>query len=218
MDNENGSGFEGIDRERAQRDIEGFGQATYDIYKKLENACTNFFSDLKNKWGSPKAVEYTLPYSHRLEELVSQLAIEAGHIYHGAYDAANVLLKAHGEEPFVDNYELFPDSLYTVSFEVCDTDVNGLTGMDKAGVKVILNTFTTIIHSVIEDLAALPTGISFYDSEGVLVETYDRNLFYLQREISMWTNTLITKINESIDEEIDNILLAKEEAQDIMQA
>jgi len=48
--------------------------------------------------------------------------------------------------------------------------------MDKEGVRILLSTFKKQVQNYINRIDALPEGISFYDPQGDLVETYNRGL------------------------------------------
>ncbi len=212
------SGFDGIDRDRAQEDLLSFDDEARSIFNGLENECHDFFLNLCGKWASPIAKDYTTGLTKKYEECVVSFGNSAKHLVHGAEEAANILLKANGQEPIPAIISDLGVSVTTRTFWPCGDTKDGLTGMDREGVRILLASFSEQIKGYINRIDALPEGISFYDTDGVLVETYNRNLDTLKDTTQTLLDQTKKDMNKYIDSEIDNILMAKKEAQDVMNA
>ncbi len=220
------SNFDGIDRERAKKDIDSFFDEANNIYEDLWNEAYGFFDVLEEKWASPVACDYTADVAPRFQECCQRYEKEAEHIANGATDAANVLLAANGDDcidVFRDPYPVMGPAGVMGDFSVCRSSINtlagdSLVGMDKEGVRILLSTFKKQVQNLISRIDALPEGISFYDPKGDLVETYNRGLKSFKTEFQDLLDELINQMDIYINTEVDNILLAKQEAQEAMQA
>ena len=149
------------------------------------------------------------------------------HIVHGAEDAANILLKSNGEDAIhvVLGGTRWADSQgnsgegygapFNVNFQ-CSRNLDGLVGMDTAGVKVQLENYKTKVSSIIASFDSLPNGISFYDPKGKLVDTYDRNLSTFKQKFQNFFDDFVLNMSNYVETEKDNIELAKVQAEQAM--
>lgn len=111
-------------------------------------------------------------------------------------------------------FMLFPFHLSTCMEETAE----GHVGMDTEGVRIALEAFKTEYSSALGCIDNLPEGISFYDPEGNLVETYNRNLKTFKDKFSEIFSEVATKMDGYVNTEADNIELAKAQAVSTMSA
>ena len=149
------------------------------------------------------------------------------HIVHGAEDAANILLESNGEQKlhFDLGNTVWADSQgnsgegygapFNINFQ-CSQNLDGLVGMDTAGVKIELDNYKTKVSSIIARFDSLPNGISFYDPEDKLVSTYDRNLSAFKQKFQKFFDDFVLNMSGYIETEKDNIELAKVQAEEAM--
>lgn len=214
-------GFTGIDKMKTRTDIMNFdNDAVYALYR-CNRALDDFFGTLCVKWASPIAKTFTENEEEKAEEVFDSYWNKAEHIISGAYDAANILLSVNGEEELEKKidagdymFKIFPFHLCTCMEETAE----GHVGMDTEGVRIALEVFKTEYSSALDYIDDLPEGISFYDPEGNLVETYNRNLKTFKNKFSDIFLEVATKMDGYVNTEADNIELAKAQAVSTMSA
>ena len=214
-------GFTGIDKMKTQTDIMNFdNEAAHTLYR-CNKALDNFFGTLCVKWASPIAKTFTEDEEEKEEDVFDSYWNKLEHIISGAYDAANILLSVNGEEKLDKKIDagdymfvLFPFHLCTCMEETAE----GHVGMDTEGVRIALETFKTEYSSALDCIDNLPEGISFYDKEGKLVDTYNRSLKNFKDLFSVIFSEVATKMEGYVNTEADNIELAKAQAVSTMSA
>ena len=221
------SGFTGIDGQRAAKDINSYYEEAYSL---LSDYISNFrlFADfLEKKWASQTAFYYSKTLTSEINSILHEYYNELMHIVHGAEDAANILLESNGEEKL--HFDLantvWADSTgnhgeghgipHDIDFQ-CFQNLDGLVGMDTAGVKVELQNYKTKVSSIIASFDSLPNGISFYDPEDKLVDTYDRNLSAFKQKFQNFFDDFVLNMSNYVETEKDNIELAKVQAEQAM--
>lgn len=211
-------GFIGLDVERACAVLQKFHDSALDIELNYSKTLRNLFATLEVKWASPVAVDFSKKISQVTTDLYRSFSTTSMHIVSGAEEAATILARANGisfPQRFAVSAGSYDNSHFTCS---CKTDIHGLVGMDKASVKIAVDVFEAEMKSVLQSLEHLPKGIAFYDSENNLVNTYDRNIDEFISTFSSECEDLVKDMRGYIETEIDNILLAKNEASDTMSA
>jgi len=209
-------GITGIDRDRAKNDIMKFDADAAHALVVCHDTLDSFFSVLANRWASTNAKTFTEGVEKEEENIFNSYWNELERIISGAYEAANILLRSLGEVPLNEerNFQdymfiLFPFHLFT-----CKEEINGKVGMDTESVRTALATLKTKYNSAIDCIDDLPTGISFYDPDGELVDTYNSGLKSFKQKFKDVFDEVIKKMDEYITTETENIELAKEQAQD----
>ena len=214
-------GFTGIDKMKTRTDIMNFdNEAAHTLYR-CHQALDVFFGTLCVKWASPIAKTFTEDEEEKEEDVFESYWNKLEHIISGAYDAANILLSVNGEEE-LEKYINMGDYMFKIfPFHLCtckeETD-EGHVGMDTEGVRIALEAFKTEYSSALDCIDNLPEGISFYDKEGKLVDTYNRSLKNFKDLFSVIFSEVATKMEGYVNTEADNIELAKAQAVSTMSA
>ena len=221
------SGFTGIDGPRAARDINSYYEDAYSILNDYIHMFSLFADFLEKKWASQTAFYYSKTLTSEINSILHDYYNELMHIVHGAEDAANILLESNGEQKlhFDLGHRAWADSSGNhgegygkpsdINFQ-CSQNLDGLVGMDTAGVKVELQNYKTKVSTIIARFDSLPNGISFYDPEDKLVSTYDRNLSAFKQKFQKFFDDFVLNMSGYIETEKDNIELAKVQAEEAM--
>ena len=211
-------GFTGLDIVKAKSDLINFNTSTKNITSVYADTVMNFFDDLAKKWGSPNAVIFCNDYVNRLRESVNNLSTQLMHVVNGAVSAAQTIARSNGSTFSVDIEEVYAGKVAEELsvMPVCSESVNGVTGMAVENVKIIRDTFVTKTNEVITSLGNLPKGIAFYSTDGSLLNTYNTGIDTQVDGIKKEIDSVIKSLNSYIDTEANNILLAKQQANDMM--
>ena len=210
-------GFTGLDIERAEHDIDEFFEACSCAYSEMSISIENLAETLAMKWASPVAVEFSKEYNEKMEYLFTDFRTAYWHICSGASEAGRTLAIANGA--FWDyDMDLEPGSIREsgANFFSCKEELYGVTGMDTESVRVALETFNTAISAGLSDLDAVPDNIGFYDPNGQLVGSYNRNITEFKTKFRELFDDISDYIYSALYTETDNILLAKEQAAQAM--
>ena len=191
-----------------------------------------FYHTLQKVWCSPKAVDFGNKYLPRLNALHKKIIYVGATICFNATTAYNSLAEANNlpsiQPSYDDNFPNFskgftegdPKSLdldYLVdydgtTFELYKVSPNGIVGMNHLQVKQAMELFKSIVSETIGKLNDLPMDIAFYDPNGEMKYAYKDLINKLVEEINSEISEIITNINTALDTEVDNIMLAKEQA------
>ena len=148
---------------------------------------------------------------------------EYHHILSGAESAATALANANGQS-FSRNYSLESGTRYTNSLAdysnmpPCEESKNGVSGMDTESVRIALEEFKRSSSRAINSFDDIPNGIAFYDNNNSLVDVYSRNVNTFKSIFEDIFNNIINEITAYLETEQDNILLAKQQAEDTLRA
>lgn len=214
-------GFTGLDIQKSRKQIEKFSESGIKAYKEIVQAAYDFSSGLSEKWASPKAVEFSETFREKMSGIQNDFMTILEHRIHGANDAGKTIAKAHGASwtDVEDNlHSLYVDIYGNAAYVVCKEELNGTTGMAVDNVKILRDTFKTAMDKGLTTLDSVPKAIEFYDSNGSLLNSYGTGIEKLQREIREAVFLAYKDISNYIDTETDNILLAQQAANDILNA
>lgn len=220
-------GFIGIDAKRANQDIMDFHREAMNVCASFGDAFHNFFEDLKWKWASKPACEYTTTLLNTANGMFHEFYDEAWSIADGAIDALEILdrqLGGTGINITLDRGENsakiaeYLDSLGEPCKEVLSGAVGELVGMDVPAVKIILGNFETEMASVLRLLRSLPDSIAFYDQDGELLSTYSGGVQAFINKVDNETKKVSQSMNGYMGSETSNTLFAMEQADQAMKA
>ena len=204
-------GFTGLNIEGAHVQIENFYDTAYDVMAEIMDLEDMFLHDLRSKWASPNAVEFSVMTQNKISELYSTFVTYVNHIVHGANDAGRTLAVANGASwSDVNLMDRFGND--GIAGEPCLETLNGTTGMAVENVKIISDAFVTGMKNVLNTLNSVPTSISFYDANGDLLSSYSTGINKFSSQIENLTNSIVNTLKQYIETETNNILLAKEQA------
>jgi len=210
--------FTGLDIGRTQRDLAQFENSYMAVVGKMQNTFSVFFDVLATKWASANAVSFKNYYAPKAEKIVNDFGNHASRILSGAESAARSLAQSNGMG-FSAMYQLSPgitQSFATAYGENTKESINGVTGMAVQNVRLALEHFEANVRNITNALNELPKGIAFYSPDGALLSSYSANIGSLAAEFESVCTEMSTGIKSYMETEIDNILLAKEQAQSIM--
>ena len=99
---------------------------------------------------------------------------------------------------------------------VKDVSENGVVGMNHAQVKLYVTIFQEGVNKFLNELDEVPINIAFYDPNGDLQASYRNEINKMRNKITEIFDSARKDIGNALDEEIDTILLAKENATDVL--
>ena len=206
-------GFTGLNIDAAQRQIRNFNRNGYRIIEGIIIYEIEFLNNLAHSWASPNAVDFSKKTMNRFEMFNLHFADRIYHITSGAYKACKVLADVNGAACSIPDIERCNVEL---DCECCGDTLDGATGMATESVRIYTETFLTKLKEYAEDINSLPRAIEFYDLEGNLSETYSTGINEVSEELDSMISEISTEIKNYMDNESDNILLAKEQATDML--
>ena len=214
------SNLTGLDVKRAEDDIRSFDCSCAQVGNDLHDSFLNLYAWLRKHWASDNAVAYTTTNIKEINETTDDFLTTKLHILDGAVDAASNLARANGMSFNMSLYNREPGTKYT-SYNIdlpCSASINGVSGIDVEGAKIVLTTFELQMRKALAELDALPDGIAFYDPDGTMIGKYDRNLKEFKTKFESLLSSMKADITGYLDTEVNNVLLAKEKAVDSMTA
>lgn len=211
-------GLIGIDVASARAQIQELGEIGYNAYKSLDEAGRTFFEDLSTKWASPNAVAFCDTYARSLELAFNAFREKFYHVVHGANDAGRTLAKVHGDLWVDVGFPGEGVGSSSVGYCCCKENINGISGMAVENVKTICYSFRAAIQNAVASVYYLPTSIQFVSPDGSLVSEYAINIKSIVDEMGETLDPLSSAIWTYIETETDNILLAKNEAENILKS
>ena len=213
-------GFTGLNIEQANTEIQDFMSKTFEIKHDFEKCFKTLFEVLNKKWASSNAKSYTNQTIPEICELHANYWNTILHIIHGACDAANYLAEANGASftQYFGSIEAGFENESNLELSPCNAEINGAVGMDLASVKMAVEFFSRDTKTIISKLNVVPKKISFYDANGDLLSTYDRNVTEFIKQFSVLFDKIERALRLYLQSEQDNILLAKENATNTMSA
>ncbi len=208
-----GDGWTGINISDVQKQLDAFKDAMKQIKSKYVQGAIKFTSNLSLVWASEKAVDFNQQIVS-LEGFEEELNNCHNNILMSAAKAASFMAKYNGAE-FEYDYTLWHGHYF---FDKLQSEKDGLKGMNVALVKVALNDFHDKMKAVEADLDGVPMNFSMFDPAGDLQAEYkkmiDKSIIYIRNELS----TIETVLNKAIEEETNNIMLGKQQAENVMAA
>jgi len=213
--------FTGLDIEKAKIELKRFKDQCDEVSETINQTFLNFFETLETKWASENAVAFGKKYSPKIADFLAEFDTHYLHVLSGAASAAQTIAYANGmsfgsTEEY--NYMEVGEIIGAVDYynRNIQTSINGVTGMVVANVQIALELLQNGIAKVITNLNELPKGIAFYSPDGMLRHTYNTNIEKFITQFEALCNEMVAEIKSYMETEIDNILLAKEQAQSIM--
>ena len=216
----NGS-LTGLDVKRAESDIASFESDYFDVEDSLRVAFQDLYVWLNDHWASENAVSYTTINARNINQTLSRFMTVGRHIINGADEAADNLARANGESYYRTPVasRLTPGTYIDYNWvHPCQKSINGVSGIDVEGAKIVLTTFELQMKKALSGLDAMPDGIAFYDPDGTMLAKYDRNIKDFKQTFEELLSSMKQDIKGYLDKEVDNLLLAKEKAVDSMTA
>lgn len=210
-------GLIGLDTYRVSGQITDLCNYGYSALKQLEDATNVFLTDLRTKWASKNAYEFCQMVNREMEYVLIRLETQITHKVHGANDAARALARANGDS--WSDIEFIVEQKGDTGFaQGCFEEINGVSGMAVENVKIIADIFKNNVQKAMVTLNLIPNKISFCSPDGILISTYSTGIEALTNEVYEVTNELLNKIQTFINTETDNILLAKNEAENVLRS
>ncbi len=218
--------FTGLDVEKAKREILYFQESALNAEKTITTALEEFFTQLSKKWASPNAANFSKEYTAKFASEIQFLRTSIYHVINGAVDAGNILARANGTS-FLNVLEVLGQVLLSIKpgenasapeFAKCSVELNGAVGMAVENVKIIRDNFIKKITTGMDELNAVPRSISFFSTDGSLMNSYKTGIDTFISNFSTELEAVKNALNNLIDVETDNIILAKEQATNTMNA
>ena len=83
-------------------------------------------------------------------------------------------------------------------------------------VKVIVQEFETKITNVIERIGSIPTNIAYFDEDGSQQESYRNTINSMKEKITGLVDSIKADIKSASEEEENSVMLAKEQATQVL--
>ena len=211
---------------QAQQDINNFTEAYQAADIILQNAMGDFVDELSTKWYSPKAVEFWHFYVAERTILLTLITRTEWTILSNSVASYNILAKSNGAATMDNPYTTWASSTNPMLFtssrgdptfkEVSD---NGAVGMNTLAVKsMLIPLLVEGVNRSIEAFMDLPTNIAFYDPAGELQAKFKELIKNMVEQIRTQMGNILDKLQTDLEDEVENITLAKEAATDTLSA
>lgn len=232
-----GNGFTGFNPGQAKENIRNFAEYADNVDYFLKQAFEYLFSELYWKWCSPKAVEFDGKYNELSSSICGEFRTMTDNIATSAKEAYNVIARAHHEatiefNTISDLYIGFGNparndvSQHSTGYGargqlslqhlVASHPTSNAVGMNVSLVKVIVQEFETKITNVIERIGSIPTNIAYFDEDGSQQESYRNTINSMKEKITGLVDSIKTDIKSASEEEENSVMLAKEQATQVL--
>lgn len=207
---------EGINIESAKNSIMEYYNVSKAVLNNLYDVASNFLYGLKEVWASPNAVDFSQKFQNATSSLSQSFKIKVNHTLIGLFSAGAAICNAHGVAHEWHNAGLdglnVGDESFAVYGQVCEEKRNGTTGMVVQNVKLLVDELNNNIKQLSNSLNDLPSSVAFYSADGSLISSYQTGKEQFVEAFSRLFEQTNTKINEYIETETDNILIASSTA------
>lgn len=214
-------GFTGLNIEKSKQQIDEFGEKAKAAYDYIHTMIINFFDELRNNWGSPDAVDFSVKYTKSLDTLEREYKYSVRNVITGAINAGEILCKANGvsnsgfsdcgSEGFIGG-----EPLSILSTHLNST-VDGVTGMYVERVSGICAIFAKEKKvEAISLIEAIPTQIDFYSADGSLMSAYKTGIESFVSQFSDEFDSMLSEIKDNVDNVGITLLNVTEEAEKLL--
>ncbi len=220
----------GLNPQEVQQQIINFYWKALGIGIGFQNDCNHYSDSLITAWCSPKAVEFQKKFDriyvigYNIDALASQIA-------QSAVSAYNIVARIQGLEPLnIEEMNFNATNPKRISRNLRDAydhpnlenfkevSDSGVVGMNVGLVKVARSLFEQKVKEMINKLNDLPLDISLYDPEGSQKEAYKKAIQTMIDDIEERVRDAHAFIEDAIQTEQDTIMLAKQQATDVLSA
>lgn len=179
----------------------------------IGDAYKNFIDELSYCWASPKAVQFWTDMTPKYEDAIWQLQLLIDAMAQKMVDAYNFAARANGAG--TTNYKNEGGIGFDCGKLVDQKD--GIVGMNVTEVRdVILPAFQNDVGLALDELRSLPKSIALYDDENGQQHYFSINVDNIIEKVEENIDEIVSEINGALETETDNILLAKQNATDVM--
>lgn len=216
----------GLDLERAVRDIETFSQAASKNREEFYHAFSFLFEELSDLWASPNAKSFGEKFKREITDRLDQYDEDIAIICTNARRAYNILASQQGANTMGDSKWisfLAEDGSYSKGQFVGNMadlleEKNGRTGMNIEMIRLLLPNFVSKVNSALDSMSSLPSAIAFYDTNGSMQASFNDRISTMKQKIESTISSITTDLQTAMNEEENNLLLAKQQATDTMSA
>ncbi len=213
-------GITGFDPDKSKSYINDFVDRYDQIAFEFGNALSNMLIELSTKWYSPRTTGFWNESRYRVSNIVNLFYSTRKTILVNVFASYNCLARANNYPTTEDYYSekvrnIVSSELEELEFkEASDT---GAVGMNTMLVKnVILPVFTKTIDVCYQSLDNLPMSIAFYDPEGEIQAKYKELISTLRENLKKEVEVVMRALTYAIEQEADNIEIAKQNATDAL--
>ena len=207
-------GFTGLDIGKARSQLQNFNDMAYDGFYKIYNAAQTFLQEIGKNWASPNAVSFSNDFSSKFSSILSDFQTKVYHAINGCNAAGRALANANGASWSDVSCTLSSDCSFGAG---CSETLNGATGMVVDNVKTFRDELKANIESGVETVSFMPRAIDFYSTDGSLVSAYSTGIDKIAEAIKSACDEEYNIISGYIDTETNNIMIAKNSAEESMQ-
>ncbi|MBP5684091.1 MAG: hypothetical protein J6X02_02410 [Bacilli bacterium] len=184
---------------KAKKDIKEVNDAIIDIQNAYSLAVKDYFNTLYKTWTSPRALEFYGKAKPILVDIDSKIIDFNETTIRGLISSFNRIAPSHRE-----SYIGVSTGPYTkIDIDkLLEIGPNGIVGMVENEVGVATHTFNSKLLSIKNKVSAIPSKISFYDTNGHLAGSGDTKVgelrSLLDRSIDRIIVNIIADANDAI--------------------
>ena len=211
--------FTGFNQDLALNEIDEFAHTMHNIYISYLKCNETFFGEMSHKWASPNAIKFGNEMQPKVVSALLDI-VKLDRSYEiKLYDAYNDLCEKNGLTgvSFDIGNELEGrlrsiESNEILSKNVFKDNYFGSTGMNIEDAKVILDNYVNEMININEFLENIPLVVSFYDPGDEMLTAYVDSIIDIKEKVRNTAVELRKRVEEALNTETNNILIAKEHA------
>ncbi len=224
-----GDGFTGINPIEVEHQLSEIYEKAKEIVQEVEEASNTFRRELRNNWASPRAVDFGFATCGDFDNIICYSLDQFMSFLEKAGTAAISMLEANGAP--TGNISYYSQALYRVpgactrswhdslgskyDLSFCAYDVDGNVGMNTKVVQQLLDDFISSMNMYISKMETFDFNISIFDPDDSIKNFYKDVLEHcVIDEITRSIESIKTKINQYIGEEVDVVIAGVKDAKD----
>lgn len=209
-------GWTGINIDEVKGQLDAFDETMKNIVSEYRAAFDLLNEELYSTWASKNAVDFNANLLN-LSHIIFAIDSSRERILYSAALAARYMAKHNGADFSYD--AKVPENLDRMyDFKRLEESKNGIMGMNVALAKVAVSTFTDSYKNVASKLDSISVNFSLLDPSGELENSYRELINETISHIDEIAESSINVLNAKFEEETNNIILGKQQAENILTA
>ena len=214
------TGWTGLDPEMPKDNIQNFYDECMTWISDYRTKNDEFMEQLSYLWASENAVKESKNLVNMVGNFYESFLNKCHEICLNATRAYNIVAVAHGvsgiSEGFADFHRngIIPQAF---SMGGMTDNINGRVGINTTMVKdILLPNFKTSFNALASRLDSLPSSIALYDDENGQQHAFVTGISQFEKEFNDLLGGIWAKIEQALENKVDNALLAKEKATQVL--
>lgn len=217
-------GWTGLDRQKTMDDIMLFATKSEAVVNSFLKASIYLFHELFSVWASPNAVDFSNSFKYKYNNLMNTMQSEIVRVISDAERAYNYMAQAEGlpgiygiEDGYRQNIFAGID-MESLNFTLLDNRDN-ITGMNiNVVIHNIIPNYNAMMSSTINSINDIPISIALYDDENGQQHSFWSNVTILRYYLQEICDSILKEVNFAAENEVDTLLLAKNQAIDALRS